>query len=127
MLAPSAAALGSRHRLQGHDIYSRTVYGARASVTVGLGQRWPFVGRGVRRIGRFYGGWIDAVARGSPMCFSACRCCWVAIVLMQKSAHHRTVWTVIAILACSPGCKWPGSRAAVLEVKAAITSLQLRH
>src|ERR1700757_1179618 len=28
--------------LQGHDIYARTVYGARASVTVGMGAPRPF-------------------------------------------------------------------------------------
>src|ERR1035441_5730421 len=38
MLAPSAAHWFGTD-LQGHDIYARTVYGARASITVGLGDR----------------------------------------------------------------------------------------
>ncbi|HZE17718.1 MAG TPA: ABC transporter permease, partial [Mycobacterium sp.] len=36
MLAPSAAHWFGTD-LQGHDIYARTIYGARASITVGVG------------------------------------------------------------------------------------------
>lgn len=118
MLAPSAAHWFGTD-LQGHDIYSRTVYGARASVTVGLGQRWPCSSwAGVRRIGRFYGSWIDAVVSRVTDVFLGLPLLLAAIVLMQVM-HHRTVWTVIAILALFG---WPQvariARGAVLEVRA---------
>jgi oligopeptide transport system permease protein len=53
---------------QGHDIYSRVIYGARASVTVGI-----LVTAGVVLIG----GLIGAIAAfyGSPTCSSPSRCC----------------------------------------------------
>lgn len=56
MLAPSAAHWFGTD-LQGHDIYSRTVYGARASVTVGLGATLAVfvVGGALGALAGFYG------------------------------------------------------------------------
>src|SRR5208283_426910 len=49
--------------LQGHDVYARTVYGARASVTVGLGAALVvfIVGGALGGLAGFYGGWLGAV------------------------------------------------------------------
>ncbi len=106
--------------LQGHDIYARTVYGARASVTVGLGATLLVfvVGGAVGALAGFYGGWADAVVSRITDVFFGLPLLLAAIVLMQV-LHHRTVWTVIAILALFG---WPQvariSRGAVLEVRA---------
>src|SRR6202453_2297129 len=56
--------------LQGHDIYARTIYGARASITVGLGATLLvfIIGGALGAVAGFYGGGGDAaggpVARG---------------------------------------------------------------
>ena len=105
--------------LQGHDIYARTVYGARASVTVGLGATMLVfvVGGALGAVAGFYGGWIDAVVSRIADVFFGIPLLLAAIVLMQVM-HHRTVWTVIAILALFG---WPQiariARGAVLTVR----------
>ncbi|OBI15290.1 peptide ABC transporter permease [Mycobacterium sp. E2327] len=106
--------------LQGHDIYARTVYGARASVSVGLGATLVVfvVGGALGALAGFYGGWVDAVVSRVTDVFFGLPLLLAAIVLMQV-LHHRTVWTVIAILALFG---WPQiariARGAVLEVRA---------
>ncbi|OBJ24675.1 ABC transporter permease [Mycobacterium colombiense] len=105
--------------LQGHDIYARTIYGARASVTVGLGATLLVfaVGGVLGAFAGFYGGWLDAVISRVTDIFFGLPLLLAAIVLMQV-LHHRTVWTVIAILALFG---WPQiariARGAVLEVR----------
>jgi oligopeptide transport system permease protein len=119
LLDPSAAHWFGTD-LQGHDIYARTVYGARASVSVGLGATLLVfvVGGAVGALAGFYGGWIDAVVSRVTDVFFGLPLLLAAIVLMQV-LHHRTVWTVIAILALFG---WPQvariARGAVLEVRA---------
>jgi oligopeptide transport system permease protein len=119
LLAPSRAHWFGTD-LQGHDVYARTVYGARASVTVGLGSALiVFVVGGVLgALAGFYGGWIDALISRITDVFFALPLLLGAIVLMQVM-HHRTVWTVIAILALFG---WPQvariARGAVLAVRA---------
>ncbi|MBV9352462.1 MAG: ABC transporter permease, partial [Mycobacterium sp.] len=105
--------------LQGHDIYARTVYGARASITVGLGATMAVfvVGGVLGALAGFYGGWFDALVSRIADVFFGIPLLLAAIVLMQVM-HHRTVWTVIAILALFG---WPQlariARSAVLEVR----------
>jgi oligopeptide transport system permease protein len=118
LLGPSAAHWFGTD-LQGHDIYARTVYGARASVTVGLGATMLVfvVGGALGALAGFYGGWVDAVVSRITDVFFALPLLLAAIVLMGV-LHHRTVWTVIAILALFG---WPQvariARGAVLEVR----------
>ncbi|MDD4866891.1 MAG: ABC transporter permease [Mycobacterium sp.] len=106
--------------LQGHDIYARTIYGTRASVTVGLAATLAVfvVGGSLGALAGFYGGWVDAVVSRVTDVFFGLPMLLAAIVLMQV-LHHRTVWTVIAILALFG---WPQvariARAAVLEIRA---------
>ncbi len=119
LLAPSAAHWFGTD-LQGHDIYARTVYGARASVTVGLGATLAVfvVGGALGALAGFYGGWVDAVVSRITDVFFGLPLLLAAIVLMGV-LHHRTVWTVIAVLALFG---WPQvariARGAVLEVRA---------
>jgi oligopeptide transport system permease protein len=118
-LLPPSAAHWFGTDLQGHDIYARTVYGARASITVGLGATLLvfLVGGTLGAVAGFYGGWIDAVVSRVADVFFGIPLLLAAIVLMQVM-HHRTVWTVIAILALFG---WPQvariARGAVLAVR----------
>ncbi|BBY06036.1 ABC transporter permease [Mycobacterium noviomagense] len=118
LLNPSAAHWFGTD-LQGHDIYARTVYGARASVTVGLGATLAVfvVGGALGALAGFYGGWLDAAVSRAADVFFGIPLLLAAIVLMQVM-HHRTVWTVIAILALFG---WPQiariARSAVIEVR----------
>ncbi len=118
LLAPSAAHWFGTD-LQGHDIYARTVYGARASITVGLGATVAvfIIGGVLGALAGFYGGWLDALVSRIADVFFAIPLLLAAIVLMQVM-HHRTVWTVVAILSLFG---WPQvariARGAVLTVR----------
>ncbi|BCO33902.1 ABC transporter permease [Mycobacterium heckeshornense] len=118
LLNPSAAHWFGTD-LQGHDIYARTVYGARASITVGLGATLAVfvVGGTLGALAGFYGGWIDAAVSRLADVFFGIPLLLAAIVLMQVM-QHRTVWTVIAILA---SFGWPQiariARSAVIQVR----------
>lgn len=120
MLGPSAAHWFGTD-LQGHDVYARTVYGARASIVVGLGATVVVfvVGGALGALAGFYGGVLDSVISRVSDTFFGIPLLLAAIVLMQVM-HHRTVWTVIAILALFG---WPQlarvARGAVLEVRGA--------
>ncbi|OBG28267.1 ABC transporter permease [Mycobacterium sp. 852002-51057_SCH5723018] len=119
-LLPPSGAHWFGTDLQGHDIYARTVYGARASVTVGLGATLLVfvVGGALGALAGFYGGWIDAAVSRITDVFFALPLLLAAIVIMGVM-RHRTVWTVIAILALFG---WPQvariARGAVIEVRA---------
>jgi len=105
--------------LQGHDIYARTVYGARASVSVGLGATLLVfvVGGALGALAGFYGSWVDAVVSRITDVFFGLPLLLAAIVIMGIM-HHRRVWTVVVILALFG---WPQvarvARGAVLEAR----------
>ncbi len=117
-LAPSAAHWFGTD-LQGHDIYARTVYGARASIIVGVGAAMVVfvIGGALGALAGFYGGWLDALVSRVADVFFGIPLLLAAIVLMQVT-RERTVWTVIAVLALFG---WPQlariGRGAVLEVR----------
>lgn len=118
LLSPSA-----RHwfgtDLQGHDIYARTVYGARASIVVGVATTAAVLVIGVvlGALAGFYGGWLDTVVSRLTDVFFAIPLLLAAIVLAQV-LPHRGVFTVVVVLAIFG---WPGlarvTRAAVIEVR----------
>jgi oligopeptide transport system permease protein len=118
LLSPSATHWFGTD-LQGHDIYARTVYGARASITVGVGATLLVfvVGGALGALAGYYGGWIDVLVSRVADVFFGIPLLLAAIVLMQVM-HHRTVWTVIAILGLFG---WPQvariARGAVLAVR----------
>src|SRR5215212_10505933 len=75
--APSADAWFGRDS-QGYDVYARTIYGARASILVGI-----FATLFVAVLGSFIGiiagyraGWVDRRSAASARSSSASRCCW---------------------------------------------------
>ncbi|HZQ34274.1 MAG TPA: ABC transporter permease [Mycobacterium sp.] len=99
MLGPSAQHWFGTD-LQGHDVYARTVYGARASIAVGVGTTLAVVmiGATLGALAGFYGGWLDAVVSRITDIFFGIPLLLAAIVLAQV-LHQRTIWTVIAVLA----------------------------
>jgi oligopeptide transport system permease protein len=118
MLGPSAQHWFGTD-LQGHDVYARTVYGARASIVVGLSTTVSVVliGATLGALAGFYGGWLDAVVSRITDIFFGIPLLLAAIVLAQVF-HERTVWTVIAVLTIFG---WPQvariTRGAVMSVR----------
>ncbi|MFE4358242.1 ABC transporter permease [Kitasatospora xanthocidica] len=84
---------------QGRSIYARVVYGARASITVGI-----FVTAAVTLLGGltgmvagFFGGWVDALLSRITDIFFGIPLLLGALVLLNAFAT-RTVWSVVIAL-----------------------------
>ncbi|PFG38764.1 oligopeptide transport system permease protein [Georgenia soli] len=86
---------------QGCDIYARTVYGARASVTVGVLATLVVViiGTVIGAIAGFFGGWFDTILSRVTDIFFAIPLVLAAIVVMQVFSDSRSTITVVAVLA----------------------------
>lgn len=87
--------------LQGCDIFARTIYGARSSVTVGVLATIivTLIGTVVGALAGFYGGIWDSLLSRVTDIFFAIPFVLAAIVVMQMFKTHRTIWTVVLILA----------------------------
>ncbi len=85
---------------QGCDVYARVVYGARASVFVGVlaTALVTLIGSLVGAIAGFFGGWIDSVLSRITDVFFAIPLVLAAIVVMQLFKEHRTILTVAVVL-----------------------------
>lgn len=85
---------------QGCDIFSRTMYGARASVLVGVLTTIAVVVIGVTvgALAGFVGGWADTLLSRVTDIFFAIPLVLAAIVVMQVFSDSRSLWTVIAVL-----------------------------
>jgi len=85
---------------QGCDIYARTVYGARASVTVGVltTAAVTVIGAIVGAFAGFFGGWFDSLLSRLTDIFFAIPLVLAAIVVMQMFRDNRTVITVVLVL-----------------------------
>lgn len=85
---------------QGCDIYARTVYGARASVTVGVLTTLlvTVVGAIVGAIAGFYGGVWDTILSRLTDIFFAVPLVLAAIVVMSVFQNQRSVWMVVLAL-----------------------------
>lgn len=118
--SPARAGHPLGFTLQGCDVYSRVIYGTRASLMVGL-----FTTIGVVIIGGimgalagYYGGWLDAILARLGDIFFALPLILGAIIIMQLPAFrdNRSVWTVIVTLVIFG---WPQiariTRGAVIE------------
>lgn len=85
---------------QGCDIYSRVIYGARASVAVGVIATImvTILGSVIGAIAGYFGGWIDAVLSRVVDVFFAVPLVLAAIVVMQMFKEYRTILTVALVL-----------------------------
>jgi len=115
------------YNLQGCDVWSRTVYGARASVSVGIFTVLivATIGSITGAVAGFYGGWIDSVVSRISDIFFSIPLLLAAIVMLSVVNNlfpERTFWTGVAsvVLALSLFA-WPQitrqMRGAVLSVK----------
>ena len=105
---------------QGCDIYARTVYGARASVAVGVLAMLISVTIGtiIGSIAGYRGGWADSLLSRVTDIFFAVPFVLAAIVIMQVFKESRTIWTVVIVISLFG---WPQiariCRSAVIKVK----------
>ncbi len=85
---------------QGCDIYSRTMYGARASVLVGVLATTMVIvlGTSIGAVAGYYGGWFDTILSRITDIFFAVPLVLAAIVVMSVSTN-RTSFTVALVLA----------------------------
>ena len=105
---------------QGCDIYARTVYGARASVTVGVFTTIAvtIMGAAFGSLAGYFGGWLDSLLSRITDVVFAIPFLLAAIVVMQMFRSYRATWTVVLVLAIFG---WPQiariTRGAVMSVK----------
>ncbi len=99
-LAPAESGHPFGFNRQGCDIYARVIYGARASVTVGVLTTIlvVIIGALVGAVAGFFGGWIDSVLSRITDIFFAIPLVLAAIVVMQMFKEHRTIITVVLAL-----------------------------
>ncbi|HIX79876.1 MAG TPA: ABC transporter permease [Candidatus Corynebacterium faecipullorum] len=99
-LAPAEPGHPFGFNRQGCDIYARVIYGARASVAVGVLTTLLVVvlGSMIGAIAGFFGGWIDSVLSRITDIFFAIPLVLAAIVVMQMFKEHRTIITVVLVL-----------------------------
>ncbi len=112
---------------QGADVWARTVYGARASVSVGLLSTilTALLGIVTGAIAGFYGGIIDTLlSRFSDIFFSIplLLACIVVISVLNNTFPDRGFWgSVLVVVAALATFAWPQitrqMRGAVLEIK----------
>ncbi|WP_202511628.1 ABC transporter permease [Streptomyces sp. SID3343] len=84
---------------QGCDVYARTMYGARASIIVGVATTAIIVVIGglIGAIAGYFGGWLDAVLARVTDIFFGIPLLLAALVFMS-AFKDRTIWTVVTAL-----------------------------
>ncbi len=115
------------YNLQGCDVWSRTVYGARASVAVGVFTVIivALIGSVTGAIAGFYGGWLDSVFSRVSDIFFSIPLLLAAIVMLSVVNNlfpERNFWTgVLSVVLALALFAWPQitrqMRGAVLSVK----------
>lgn len=119
MGAPSAGHPFGYDR-QGCDIFARTIYGARASVIVGILTTVTVViiGGIFGTLAGYFGGWLDALLSRVTDIVFAVPFMLAGIVVMQMFKESRTIFTVVLVLAVFG---WPSiariTRGAVMQTK----------
>ena len=85
---------------QGCDIYSRVVYGARASVSVGILTTIAvtLIGGTIGALAGYFGGWLDSLLSRITDVFFAIPLLLAAIVFMQMFKDSRSITMVVVVL-----------------------------
>lgn len=85
---------------QGCDVYSRVIYGARASVSVGVLTTIGVVllGGAIGAIAGYFGGWFDSVLSRLTDIFFAIPLVLGAIVIMQLFKQHAGVILLVSVM-----------------------------
>lgn len=106
--------------LQGCDVYSRVVYGARTSVSIGVMTTIlvTLFGGLVGALAGFFGGWVDAILSRITDIFFAIPMLLGAIVLLQMFRTSTSLWKIILTLTLFGWVNMARiTRSAVLEAK----------
>ncbi|MFI1969176.1 peptide ABC transporter permease [Streptomyces cinnamoneus] len=84
------------YNIQGQSVYARTVYGARASIIVGICVTLAvtILGGLVGMLAGYFGGWVDALLSRVTDIFFGIPLLLGGLVTLQAFTH-RTVWTVV--------------------------------
>ena len=105
---------------QGCDLYSRIIYGARASIAVGIFSTLTATLIGVifGSLAGYFGGILDAILSRIVDIFFAIPMVLAAIVIMQMFKEHRSIWMVVIVLGIFGWTQIARiSRGAVLSIK----------
>lgn len=85
---------------QGYDIYARLIYGARASIAVGVCSTLlsVLIGVALGALAGYFGGILDAILSRVVDIFFAIPMVLAAIVVMQMFKESRSIWMVVIVL-----------------------------
>ncbi|WP_094723678.1 ABC transporter permease [Bombiscardovia coagulans] len=106
--------------LQGCDVYSRVVYGARTSVSIGIATTImvTLLGGFIGAIAGFFGGWLDAILSRVTDIFFAIPMLLGAIVLLQMFRTSTSIWKIVFTLTLFGWVSMARiTRSAVMEAK----------
>ncbi|MEE8738583.1 MAG: ABC transporter permease [Bifidobacterium sp.] len=86
--------------MQGCDVFSRTVYGTRTSLSVGILTMLlvMVVGTLIGAFAGFFGGWLDALLSRTTDIFMAIPLLLGAIVVLQMFRTSGSIWKIILVL-----------------------------
>ena len=119
-LEPSRAGHPFGFDLQGCDVYSRVVYGARTSVSIGIMTTIlvTLIGGLVGALAGFFGGWVDGLLSRITDIFFAIPMLLGAIVLLQMFRTSTSLWKIIFTLTLFGWVNMARiTRSAVMEAK----------
>lgn len=99
-LDPSSSGHLFGYDVQGCDVFSRTIYGTRTSLSVGLLSTIlvVLVGSFVGALGGFFGGWVDAILSRLTDIFLAIPMLLGAIVVLQMFRTSDSIWKIVLVL-----------------------------
>lgn len=109
---------------QGYDLYSRCIYGARASILVGLAATigTSLLGVSLGLISGYLGGWVDALISRFAEIFFAIPLLLGAIIILQSVSFGDSYFAIVGqVAAVLVVLGWPSifrlMRSAVIQVK----------
>ncbi|KFF31405.1 ABC transporter permease [Bifidobacterium bombi] len=119
-LGPSAKGHPFGFDTQGCDVFTRTVYGTRTSLSVGILTTIlvMIIGTIIGALAGFFGGWIDAILSRGTDIFMAIPLLLGAIVVLQMFRTSSSIWKIVLVLALFGWTQTARiARSAVLETK----------